>query len=152
VGEILMKFAWIQKVSSYHFLYKIILDRISTNSSHINHSWNTRFVLGQGKAGHKITHRQIPKACWSFGWQAPKNVYAIIINDGSIFSSTDRPHNPMLNAGAILSAGVAATLVEPDMTNSEKFDYIQQYFKVSNIFMLVAFMILVSSALLEEFC
>ena len=47
-----------------------------------------------------------------------------------IFSSTDRPHNPMLNAGAILSAGVAATLVEPDMTNSEKFDYIQQYFKV----------------------
>ena len=36
----------------------------------------------------------------------------------------------MLNAGAILSAGVAATLVEPDMTNSEKFDYIQQYFKV----------------------
>ena len=39
----------------------------------------------------------------------------------------------MLNAGAILSAGVAATLVEPDMTNSEKFDYIQQYFKVSNI-------------------
>ena len=38
----------------------------------------------------------------------------------------------MLNAGAILSAGVAATLVEPDMTNSEKFDYIQQYFKVSN--------------------
>ena len=58
----------------------------------------------------------------------------------------------MLNAGAILSAGVAATLVEPDMTNSEKFDYIQQYFKVSNIFMLVAFMILVSSAILEEFC
>jgi hypothetical protein len=39
----------------------------------------------------------------------------------------------MLNAGAILSAGVAATLVEPDMTNSEKFDYIQQYFKVSNV-------------------
>ena len=36
----------------------------------------------------------------------------------------------MLNAGAILSAGVAAHLVEPDMTNSEKFDYIQQYFKV----------------------
>ena len=58
----------------------------------------------------------------------------------------------MLNAGAILSAGVAATLVEPDMTNSEKFDYIQQYFKVSNIFMLIAFMILVSSAILEEFC
>ena len=49
-----------------------------------------------------------------------------------MFFSTDRPHNPMLNAGAILSAGVAATLVEPDMTNSEKFDYIQQYFKVSN--------------------
>ena len=58
----------------------------------------------------------------------------------------------MLNAGAILSAGVAATLVEPDMTNSEKFDYIQQYFKVSNIFMLVAFVILVSSAILEKFC
>ena len=39
----------------------------------------------------------------------------------------------MLNAGAILSAGVASTLVEPDMTNSEKFDYIQQYFKVRNV-------------------
>ena len=41
----------------------------------------------------------------------------------------------MLNAGAILSAGVAAHLVEPDMTNSEKFDYIQQYFKVSMLYM-----------------
>jgi hypothetical protein len=40
----------------------------------------------------------------------------------------------MLNAGAILSAGVAATLVEPDMTNSEKFDYIQQYFKVRMLY------------------
>ena len=41
----------------------------------------------------------------------------------------------MLNAGAILSAGVAATLVEPDMTKSEKFDYIQQYFKVCMVYM-----------------
>ena len=40
----------------------------------------------------------------------------------------------MLNAGAILSAGLAATLVEPDMTNSEKFDYIQQYFKVRMLY------------------
>ena len=48
------------------FLYKIILDRISTKSSLTGHSQNTKVC--QGKAGHKITHRQIPRACWSFGW------------------------------------------------------------------------------------
>ena len=36
----------------------------------------------------------------------------------------------MLNAGAILSAGILDNLVEPDMNSSEKFDYIQEYFKV----------------------
>ncbi len=42
----------------------------------------------------------------------------------------DKPHNPMLNSGAIMSSALASTLVEPKMKSSEKFDYVLQYMKV----------------------
>lgn len=38
----------------------------------------------------------------------------------------------MINAGAILICSLLKTLVHPDMTHAEKFDYIMDYFKVSS--------------------
>ncbi|KAG1671954.1 Glutaminase kidney isoform, mitochondrial [Nymphon striatum] len=40
-----------------------------------------------------------------------------------------KPHNPMINAGAIITASLLAMLVKPEMKMSDKFDYICQYFK-----------------------
>ena len=46
------------------------------------------------------------------------------------FSLLDKPHNPMLNSGAIMNSALASSLIEPKMKSSEKFDYILQYMKV----------------------
>ena len=37
----------------------------------------------------------------------------------------------MLNSGAIMCSAIASNLVEPKMKNSEKFDYMLNYMKVS---------------------
>ena len=43
----------------------------------------------------------------------------------------EKPHNPMVNAGAIMVCAVLKTLVHPEMKLAEKFDYTQDYFRVS---------------------
>ncbi|XP_054719032.1 glutaminase kidney isoform, mitochondrial-like [Uloborus diversus] len=40
-----------------------------------------------------------------------------------------KPHNPMVNAGAIVICSLLLYIVEPDMRVSEKFDWICQYYK-----------------------
>lgn len=40
-----------------------------------------------------------------------------------------KPHNPMINAGAILVCTLLKTLVTPEMTLAEKFDFTMNYFK-----------------------
>ena len=40
----------------------------------------------------------------------------------------DKPHNPLLNSGAIMSSALLLNLVKPEMPMSEKFDLIMQYF------------------------
>ena len=48
-----------------------------------------------------------------------------------IFSSqTDKPHNPLVNAGSIAVNALLYSLVKPKMSSSEKFDFLQQYFRV----------------------
>lgn len=44
--------------------------------------------------------------------------------------SLEKPHNPMINAGAIMTCSLLKTLVKPEMTLAEKFDYTLAYFKV----------------------
>ncbi|KAL1115787.1 hypothetical protein AAG570_006077 [Ranatra chinensis] len=40
-----------------------------------------------------------------------------------------KPHNPMINAGAILVCSLLKTLVHPEMTLAEKFDFTMNFFK-----------------------
>lgn len=44
---------------------------------------------------------------------------------------TEKPHNPMINAGAILVCSLLKTLIKPEMTSAEKFDFTMNYFEVS---------------------
>jgi len=39
-----------------------------------------------------------------------------------------QPHNPMVNAGAILTVSLLQKLVKPEMSMAGKFDYIMNYF------------------------
>ena len=47
-----------------------------------------------------------------------------------MISISEKPHNPMINAGAILMCALLKTLVKPEMTLAEKFDFVMEYFKV----------------------
>ena len=42
----------------------------------------------------------------------------------------DKPHNPMLNSGAIMISSLALNLICNKMKIAEKFEYMQNYFKV----------------------
>lgn len=45
-----------------------------------------------------------------------------------VLDHNKKPHNPMINAGAILVCSLLKTLVKPDMTLAEKFDYTMQWY------------------------
>ena len=40
-----------------------------------------------------------------------------------------QPHNPMINSGAILSASMLLYMVQPELSTSEKFEFVQNYFQ-----------------------
>ena len=39
-----------------------------------------------------------------------------------------QPHNPMVNSGAIMSASLLLYMVKPELSISEKFEYVQDFF------------------------
>ena len=41
----------------------------------------------------------------------------------------DKPHNPMVNSGAIMSASILLHLVRPEMKIPLKYDYVMELFK-----------------------
>lgn len=43
----------------------------------------------------------------------------------------EKPHNPMINAGAIIVCSLLKTLVAPEMSLAEKFDFTMNFFEVS---------------------
>ncbi|XP_014211267.1 glutaminase liver isoform, mitochondrial isoform X2 [Copidosoma floridanum] len=46
-----------------------------------------------------------------------------------VLDHNKKPHNPMINAGAILVCSLLKTLIKPEMTLAEKFDFTMNYFK-----------------------
>lgn len=46
-----------------------------------------------------------------------------------VLDYNNKPHNPMINAGAILTCSLIQALIKPDMTAAEKFDYVMSWFK-----------------------
>lgn len=45
-----------------------------------------------------------------------------------VLDHNKQPHNPMINAGAILCCSLLQALVHPEMTLAEKFDHTQSWF------------------------
>ncbi len=45
--------------------------------------------------------------------------------------SSDQPHNPMVNSGAIMSASILLHLVKPEMNMAQKYDHVYAFFKVN---------------------
>ena len=45
------------------------------------------------------------------------------------FTFTDKPHNPLLNSGAIMSSALLLNLIHPEMLMSEKFDFVSDYLR-----------------------
>ena len=41
----------------------------------------------------------------------------------------DKPHNPLLNSGAIMSSAMLLNLIYPEMKMSEKFDFVTDYLR-----------------------
>ena len=41
----------------------------------------------------------------------------------------DKPHNPLLNSGAIMSSAILLNKICPEMKMSEKFDYVTDYLR-----------------------
>ncbi|XP_005174870.1 glutaminase liver isoform, mitochondrial isoform X3 [Musca domestica] len=46
-----------------------------------------------------------------------------------VLDYNNKPHNPMINAGAILTCSLIHALIKPEMTMAEKFDYVMNWFK-----------------------
>jgi glutaminase len=46
----------------------------------------------------------------------------------------EKPHNPMVNSGSILTNALLQTLMKPEMSLAEKFDYVNDYVKVKRYF------------------
>jgi glutaminase len=45
-----------------------------------------------------------------------------------VLDHNKKPHNPMINAGAILMCSLLQTLIRPDLNLAEKFDFMQHWF------------------------
>ena len=41
-----------------------------------------------------------------------------------------QPHNPMVNSGAMMSAALILYMVKPELSISEKYEFVHQFFKV----------------------
>ncbi|XP_076033452.1 glutaminase liver isoform, mitochondrial-like isoform X3 [Oratosquilla oratoria] len=46
-----------------------------------------------------------------------------------VLDYNNKPHNPLVNAGSIVINALLNSLIHPEMSSSEKFDFVQQYFQ-----------------------
>ncbi|XP_037796947.1 glutaminase liver isoform, mitochondrial-like [Penaeus monodon] len=75
------------------------------------------YAIALNELGNETVHKYV-------GTEPSGRMFNAIVLDYN-----DKPHNPLVNAGSILVNGLLQSLVKPDMSSSEKFDYVQQYFK-----------------------
>ena len=71
--------------------------------------------------GHEPSGRNFNDICLdreSKDWQNEIVCFSMICSD--------KPHNPMLNAGAIMSCGLMLQLIEPKASLAEKYDFLLQ--------------------------
>ena len=62
-------------------------------------------------------------------------------NIGTLYSvisqppyTSDKPHNPLINSGALVSASLILQMVKPELTDmAQKYDYLFQLFEVFKI-------------------
>ena len=54
---------------------------------------------------------------------------------------SDKPHNPMLNSGAIMSAAILLNLLNPKMDSEKKFGFFSDYLQVELLFLFLFYLI-----------
>ena len=56
--------------------------------------------------------------------------YILLKHPNSTNIFLDKPHNPLVNSGAIMSAAILLNVLNPQKSSKEKFDYVTEYMKV----------------------
>uniref|UniRef100_A0A8D8PAE0 glutaminase n=10 Tax=Culex pipiens TaxID=7175 RepID=A0A8D8PAE0_CULPI len=74
------------------------------------------YAIALEKLGPKLVHQYVGQE------PSGRNFNELVLDH------TKKPHNPMINAGSILTCSLLKTLVHPEMTLAEKFDYTQNWF------------------------
>ncbi|KAL0273652.1 UNVERIFIED_CONTAM: hypothetical protein PYX00_006278 [Menopon gallinae] len=75
------------------------------------------YAIALENLGEQVVHKYVGQE------PSGRNFNELVLDDNK------QPHNPMINAGAILVCALLKTLVKPEMTLAEKFDFTMNYFK-----------------------
>ncbi|XP_011496078.1 PREDICTED: glutaminase kidney isoform, mitochondrial [Ceratosolen solmsi marchali] len=75
------------------------------------------YAIALEKLGQEVVHKYVGQE------PSGRNFNELVLDHNK------KPHNPMINAGAILVCSLLKSLIKPEMTLAEKFDFTMNYFK-----------------------